>query len=302
MIGPVFLLALALGACVPAARASNGETEIASAAQPLAFDRVAQSVNLNLSDHVGASPTPQMLQTDPDAAWAALRQWVADGRILVAAQRRQLQTAYVEAQLSPSGRSAAHDQQQTLLRFMDGLDILFDAFDAYSASSATLLRNQPWFVDAYYDSRLLAIRIGQDLILAKARTEQDPIIASSLRVFARSADIQLELARAGHNRAHASYLDAQEMADNFSRAAAGMAEALAAAQAAIALAGDDPRGWGDSLHYEALILQETVKVAEQMRARSGLSHAGRASILDGLVELYRHRPSRDMVFASSLTL
>ncbi|MBU6407079.1 MAG: hypothetical protein KGS44_08070 [Alphaproteobacteria bacterium] len=129
MIGPVFLLALALGACVPAARASNGETEIASAAQPLAFDRVAQSVNLNLSDHVGASPTPQMLQTDPDAAWAALRQWVADGRILVAAQRRQLQTAYVEAR--PAWDKPDLDGLVELYRHRPSRDMVF-------ASSLTL--------------------------------------------------------------------------------------------------------------------------------------------------------------------
>ena len=306
MIWRASALALALGlSLIPAQAVATSVEWVASeerAEERPAFYRVVQSVNLSLSDHVRALPTPQMLQSDPHAARANLRAWVAEGRVMVASQRRQLADGYSEASLLPEQNAAALAQTEALVRFMDGLDILFDEFDHYSASTARLLQFEPWFVDAYYDSQQLVIRIGQELILAQARMEPDPVVASSLRVFAYSADIQLELARAGHNRAHASYLDAREMADNFDRAAADMAEALALAQAAIELAGNDEQGWGDSLNYEAQILRETLSVADDMRSRAGMSLAGRYQGLDRLVELYRNRPTRDMVFASSLVL
>lgn len=87
-------------------------------------------------------------------------------------------------------------------------------------------------------------------------------------------------------------------AAHFSRAVAGMAKASAAAQAASARVGGDPQGWGDAPHQEALVLQETVTLAQQRRARPGLSVA---SILDPLAKLHHHRPDGDRAFAGSLT-
>jgi hypothetical protein len=81
-----------------------------------------------------------------------------------------------------------------------------------------------------------------------------------------------------------------------------MSQALDAANQALLTAPGDTEGWAEALAYEAQIVQETRAVAASLRNGPGLTLAGRTAGLDRLIQLYRNRPDRDMIFASSMVL
>lgn len=270
--------------------------------EQLEYSRIIQSVNLALSDQVRSLPSPDLVRRSPEEARARLETWVAESRLVIADQRRKLEDSSRYVMPEPAAAVEIEAQRRALLRFIDGLDILVEQFDYYSRSARNLQVNADWCLDAYYDAQLLGIRVVRDLTASQARLEQDPLVSRSLNVFAHSADIQILLALASHNRAHAAHLNALEWANNLSRSAEAMSIALAAADQSLQAASGDTEGWAEALAYEARIVAEARAVADALRTGPGVTLAGRTAGLDRLIVLYRNRPDRDMIFASSLVL
>jgi hypothetical protein len=273
-----------------------------AASERLEYSRIIQSVNLALADQVRALPSPDLVRRSPEEARARLETWVTESRLVLAAQRFKLEDPSQYVMPDPAAAVEIDAQRRALGRFIDGLDILVEQFDYYSQSTRRLEVNADWCLDAYYDAQLLAIRVVRDLTASQSRLEVDPLVSRSLNVFAQSADIQILLALASHNRAHAAHLNALEWANNLSRSAEAMSQALDAANQALLTAPGDTEGWAEALAYEAQIVQETRAVAASLRNGPGLTLAGRTAGLDRLIQLYRNRPDRDMIFASSMVL
>ena len=298
------IVALALALFVPTAWASpRADMSAMTPSTPIEdFARVVQSVNLAVSDQIWAMPSPSVLDRSPTEAQTALVDWIETSRTLAAAQRRMLTQTATPQDADPRRQAALQAQDAIMHRYLESLELLLEELDYYAASAARLSQHEAWFADAFYDGRTLALRVQHELALSQADLSEDPLAASGLRVLAYSTQVQLELARAAHNRAHASFLNAREIADNLTRAADAMRAALQEAAPLLAERGEDADGWRLALAYEADIADAAMLAAQALRSQTSVSWAGRGAEMNRLVELYRARPARTTSFAMTFTL
>jgi hypothetical protein len=269
------------------------------------YGRVVQSMNLGLSDQVFAMPHPSLIDEDPAAAHAAIVAWTHEANAALAAQvRRSAEVADPPRSRNRDRRAAMQAQAQSMSRFMAAFRLMLDGVGYFAASGPQTLRDQrAWYADAFYDARTLALRVQNDLAMAQAILADDPLVSASLLVLAHSTDIQLELTRAAHNRAHGALLNSTDMAARLARSAQAMEVALAQARAELAASHNEQAiAWQDCLDHEAMIANAAQLLSNNLRGGGDRGFAGQGSEIDRVLALYRDRPSRTISFAMTFTL
>ena len=268
------------------------------------YGRVVQSVNLVLADQIFSMPHPSAIDEDPAAARAALAQWAQGAAIALDAQlRRGTELRDPPRSRNRARRAAMRVQADSMSHFMIAFGLMLNEVDHFAAADPRVLAaQQAWYADAFYDARTLALRIQKDLAFAQSTLSDNALAAASLLVLAHSTDIQLELSRAAHNRAHGARVNGLDMAARLENAAQAMIVALAQARAQLPNGGDNAIVWQDCLDHEARIADAAVSLARDVRGEGDSGYSGAGAAMDRLLALYRDRPSRTISFAMTFTL
>jgi hypothetical protein len=292
------LAALTLGLASPAAEAFGAGREEE-------YGRLVQSVNLGLSDQIFDMPHPSLIEQDPSAAQAALSEWVGAASAALQGQlRRRDELLDAPRSRNRERRAAMRAQAEAMDRFTTAFGLMVRQVEYYAALDLQRLSDQrAWYADAFYDARLLALRVQQDLAFAQAQLTDDPLAAATLRVLGHSSDIQLELSRAAHNHGHNVFLNSRDMAGRLGQASHRMREAIAEARSTLATyRGEEAIAWQDCLDHEALIASAAERLSIDLRSDGDRGFSGRGEAIARVLALYRDRPQRTVSFAMTFSL
>jgi hypothetical protein len=269
------------------------------------YGRLVQSVNLGLADQVYAMPHPDGISADPVAARAALAEWARGASAAYQGQlRRSADLRDPPRSRNRARRAAMQAQAEAMETYMTAFHLMLDQVRYFAAASPETLRSQrAWYADAFYDARTLTLRVQKELAFSQAALAEDPLVSTSLLVLAHSTDIQLELSRAAHNRAHNSLLNSRDVAGRMAAAVLAMRTAIAEARTHLpSSSADYAVAWQDCLDHEALIADAAERLSANLRADGDRGFSGQGQAIVEVLALYRDRPTRTVSFAMTFTL